>query len=96
MEIKTEEVRQKYSFNWEVIIGLIILMVTILGATVPLYIHSSSQIDAIHLEVMAINQEMKDFHGRLERQDAEFKGRLERQDAEFKGHVLLMEERNKK
>jgi hypothetical protein len=32
-----------------------------------------------------IQQEMKDFHGRLERIDAEFRGRLEKQDVEFRG-----------
>jgi hypothetical protein len=82
---KIQQIKQKYNFNWEAIVGLIILMSTILGSTVPLYLHSSTQIDAIHQEIRAVNQEMKDFHGRLERQDAE-----------FKGHVLLMEERNRK
>lgn len=40
------------------ILSLIIVMATILGGTIPLYIQSSSQIQAIQ-------QEMKDFHGRL-------------------------------
>lgn len=44
----------------------------------------------------AIEDEMKDFHGRLERQDAEFKGRLALQDAEFKAGLLMLEERMKK
>ena len=35
-----------------------------------------------------VNKEMKDFHGRLERQDAEFKGKLALQDAEFKAHLM--------
>jgi hypothetical protein len=38
--------------------------------------------------IVAIKDEMKDFHGRLERQDAEFKGRMEKQDAEFKAHIM--------
>ncbi len=44
--------------NIELIISLVIVMVTILGSTIPLYLHTSSQIQAIH-------DEMKDFHGRL-------------------------------
>jgi hypothetical protein len=42
----------------QLIISLVIVMVTILGSTIPLYIHTSSQLNAIQ-------QEMKDFHGRL-------------------------------
>lgn len=38
--------------------------------------------------IREIQQENKDFHGRLERQDAEFKGILSRQDAEFKAHLI--------
>ena len=45
-------------FNWEIVATLFILVLTILGATIPLHLHTSSQIDAIQ-------QEMKDFHGRL-------------------------------
>jgi len=44
-------------------------------------------------QIDAIKNEMKDFHGRLERQDAEFRGRLEKQDAEFKMFMRAEEER---
>lgn len=44
--------------NLELIISLVIVMVTILGSTIPLYLHTSSQIQAIQ-------DEIKDFHGRL-------------------------------
>jgi hypothetical protein len=44
--------------HYEMIISLVIVMATIVGTTVPLYIHSSHQIQAIH-------EEMKDFHGRM-------------------------------
>lgn len=44
--------------NFELIITLTIMLATILGSTIPLYIHSSNQIAAIH-------DEMKDFHARL-------------------------------
>lgn len=43
--------------------------------------------------IRSIQEEMKDFHGRMERQDAEFKCRMEKQDAEFKSGFLLLEEK---
>ena len=44
--------------NIEMIISLIIIMATTLGTTIPLYVHMSSQ-------VQAIQDEIRDFHGRL-------------------------------
>ena len=73
------EERANYKINLELIISLVIVMGTIIGTTVPLYIHGSNQI-------AAIQQEMRDFHGRLERQDAEFKA----------GYLLLEEKISKK
>lgn len=44
-------------------------MVTILGSTIPLYIHTSNQIDALRIEsrdqLWAIQEEIKEFHGKL-------------------------------
>ncbi len=75
--------------QWQPLIEMIIVLVTILGSTIPLYLQSSNQIQAIQ-------QDMKDFHGRLERQDAEFKGKLAVQDAEFKTFMMFYcEERRK-
>lgn len=37
--------------------------------------------------IKAIQDEMKDFHVRLEKQDWEFRSRMEKQDAEFKAHM---------
>ena len=48
----------KNNIQWQPLIEMIIVLVTILGSTIPLYLHTSSQISAIH-------EEMKDFHGRL-------------------------------
>jgi len=56
--MEQEEINIAKRFNWEIVATLFILVLTILGATIPLHLHTSSQIDAIH-------QEMKDFHGRL-------------------------------
>ncbi len=55
--------------QWQPMIEMIIVLVTILGSTIPLYLQNNNQITAIH-------QEMKDFHGRLERIDADFKNHL--------------------
>lgn len=49
---------ERQKLNLELIISLTIVMVTIIGSTIPLYLHTSSQIQAIH-------EEIKDFHGRL-------------------------------
>lgn len=59
----------KNQFNLELIISLVLVMVTTLGSTIPLYIYTSrqthDQISAIHDQISAIQLEMKDFHGRL-------------------------------
>ena len=64
--------------QWQPMIEMIIVLVTILGSTIPLYLQNSNQISAIQ-------QEIKDFHGRLEKQDAEFRGIMAKQDCEFRG-----------
>jgi len=51
--------------NMEVIISIVIIMDTTLGTTIPLYIQSNNQIEAIRVDISAIHQEIKDFHGRL-------------------------------
>lgn len=44
-------------------------MITTLGTTIPLHILTNQQIDAMRIEgrnqISSIQQEMKDFHGRL-------------------------------
>jgi hypothetical protein len=49
---------ERQKLNLELIISLTIVMVTIIGSTIPLYLHTSSQIQAIQ-------DEIRDFHGRL-------------------------------
>ena len=60
--------------------------------TLTLWLWNRSESRADNREIMslmnAIHCEVKDFHGRLERQDAEFKGRMEKQDADFKAHLM--------
>lgn len=45
-------------YNLENLISLIIVMATVIGTTVPLYLHTDSKIDAIQKEI-------SDFHRRL-------------------------------
>lgn len=51
------------------------------GLVLTLHIHVSS-------EIRAIKEEMKDFHGRLEKQDAEFKAFM-RQQEEKRTQILM-------
>ena len=61
--------KENKRFNIELIISLSIVMFTILGSTIPLYIHTSNQIDALRSEsrdyMWAIQEEIRDFHGKL-------------------------------
>jgi hypothetical protein len=71
---------------------LIGVAVANIGTTITLFLWSTNKSEDNRKETYAIlnsiQQEMKDFHGRLEKQDAEFKGKLALQDAEFKSHIL--------
>jgi hypothetical protein len=55
--------------NVELIISLLVVTITIFGSTMFLYLHSSTQIDSLRestdKHLTAIQEEMKDFHGRL-------------------------------
>lgn len=73
------------SETWIQVIAIIgsnlVIMLTFFGVSISLH-------NGMREEIRAMNQEMKEFHGRLEKQDAEFKGRMEKQDAEFKAHLI--------
>lgn len=73
----------------ELIISVAILMVTTLGTTIPLYIHSSSQtaaqIEAIRGDVRAMQNEMHSMHAEIRADMRDFHGRL-----------ISLEERSKK
>lgn len=59
----------KKAIQWQPIVELIVVLMTILGSTIPLYIHTDNKMEmfmnAIRQDVNAIQSEMKDFHGRL-------------------------------
>jgi hypothetical protein len=56
---------------------------------------SADRRDMLQL-IREIQFEMKDFHGRLERIDAEFKGRMDKSDAEFKSYLMYQHDFRKK
>lgn len=74
------------------IIAVVGVIVANIVTIITLYIHLDNKTDST---IKVIHSEMKDFHGRMEKIDAEFKGRMATQDAEFKGRLLLIEERLK-
>lgn len=55
--------------EWRPFLELCVVLVTILGSTVPLYIHMDNraheQVVAIHQTLEGIRQDIRDFHGRL-------------------------------
>lgn len=66
----------KEKIQWQPMVEMIIVLVTILGSTIPLYLQTDSKI--LHADskmeehrresnriLEAIRQDMKDFHGRL-------------------------------
>lgn len=69
MRKKHQQAQPARSKNCEMTISLVIVMATILGATIPLYLYTASQatsqIQAIHMEIIGMRAEMRDFHGRL-------------------------------
>lgn len=68
--------KKSINFHWEVLVASVFMAATILGVTIPLHTSIREDIRAINNTINAIHDEMKDFHGRLERQDAEFKAHL--------------------
>lgn len=70
---------------WEQALVVAAMFAANIITVITLYIHQDTKTSTF---LKAIHDEMKDFHGKLERQDAEFKGRLEKQDAEFKMHLI--------
>lgn len=72
--------RNKNYIPWIPVIELAVLAFTTLGTTITLFLHSDSKMDEYRKEALNLRNEMlqesKDFHGRLERQDAELKAFL--------------------
>lgn len=78
----TTQISQKNEYlpQWRPVLELLIVLVTIIGCTIPLNIHfdnramaqidamdkrSGEQINSMNITLKAIQDEMRDFHGRL-------------------------------
>ncbi len=66
--------------DWSQVLTVFAVVIANLTTVIILYCHLDNKtnglIQVIREDVKAISNEMKDFHGRLERQDAEFKAHL--------------------
>lgn len=55
--------------QWQPLVELAIVLITILGSTIPLYLHMDSKIDKYQEKsneiLEAIRIDIRDFHGRL-------------------------------
>jgi hypothetical protein len=65
--------------QWQPLVELGIVLITILGSTIPLYLHMDSKIDRFqekNQEILdAIRMDIRDFHGRLCAIEEKNKGR---------------------
>lgn len=61
--------KEKQPSQWQTTIQLVIVLLTILGSTIPLYIHTDNKFEEGRREtnaiIEAIRQDIRDFHGRL-------------------------------
>lgn len=60
--MEVNEKKEKQNIQWQPIVEMIIVLMTILGSTIPLYIHTDSKLEAA---LQGIREDMRDFHGRL-------------------------------
>lgn len=54
--------KQNPRIQWQPLVELIVVLLTILGSTIPLYLHTDSKLEAA---IQGIREDMRDFHGRL-------------------------------
>lgn len=64
---------EKTRVQWQPLVELIVVLLTILGSTIPLYLHTDNKLEAA---LQGIREDMRDFHTKLALQDQEFKMRL--------------------
>lgn len=66
--------------QWQHIIEMAVFLFAILATTISLNLHMDSKIEQHRLETQAIlngiREDIRDFHGRLEKIDAEFKAHM--------------------
>lgn len=64
---------EKTRVQWQPLVELIVVLLTILGSTIPLYLHTDNKLEAA---LQGIREDMRDFQTKLAFQDQEFKMRL--------------------
>lgn len=61
--------QEKRQIQWQPLVELIVVLMTILGSTIPLYLHTDSKLEAsmskMDSTLQGIREDMRDFHGRL-------------------------------
>ena len=83
----------KSRIEWIPVIELAVLAFTTLGTTITLFLHSDAKMDEFRIQS---DSKMDEFRREWLKETKDFHGKLERQDAEFKAHMIyLHEERNK-
>ena len=92
---------EKIQMQWTPVVEMALALFTILGATIPLYLHTDGKIEVMHQTMESIHQTMesnrqetnqiiRSIHEEvkgIQQEMKDFHGRLERQDAEFKAHM---------
>lgn len=83
----TQHINHVRPIQWQHIIEMAVFLFAILATTISLNLHMDSKVEqhrletqsilnGIREEVRGIHVEMRDFHGKLERQDAEYKAHM--------------------
>jgi hypothetical protein len=71
--VRDKKMEKGFLMDWAQVLTIVasnmVMIFSMFGITISLYLHTDKKIDSIQ-------QEMKDFHGRMERQDAEFKSHM--------------------
>ncbi len=59
-------VETKQKIQWQPLVELIVVLLTILGSTIPLYLHTDSKLETamqgIRTDMQGIRSDMHDFH----------------------------------
>jgi len=79
---------EKQRIQWQPLVELIVVLLTILGSTIPLYLHTDSKLEASMSKMddtlQGIREEIRDFHTKLALQDQEYKNHLIHMHKEWK------------
>ena len=57
-----DEKNSQTKIQWQPLVELVVVLLTILGSTIPLYLHTDTKLENA---INGIREDMRDFHGRL-------------------------------